>query len=233
MKILIVLTSHNQLGNTGNKTGFWLEEFASPYYLFHDAGVQVDLASPLGGQPPLEPKSHEPAFQTKASRRFDADQATQNQLNNTAILSTIRVDGYSAIFYPGGHGPLWDLHNDTHSISLIESFHAAGKPIAAVCHAPAVLLKAKDSNGDPLLKDKNVTGFSNSEEAAVGLTHVVPYLLEDELKAIGGNYQKVADWQPLAVVDGLIITGQNPDSSEAVAKALLNEIGSSSHMVNG
>ena len=228
MKILIVLTSHDQLGTTGNKTGFWLEEFASPYYHFKDAGVEVSLASPLGGQPPLDPKSHEPAFQTDATRRFDADPAAQLELANTAAMAAMKEEDFDAVFYPGGHGPLWDLHNDTNSIALIESFLAAGKPVGAVCHAPAVLLRAKDQHGDPLVKGKNVTGFSNSEEAAVGLTDVVPYLLEDQLIAMGGNYQKVADWNPLAVVDGLIITGQNPGSSEAVAQALLNELQSNS-----
>jgi putative intracellular protease/amidase len=224
MKVLIVLTSHDELGDTGKKTGFWLEEFASPYYHLKDAGAQVTLASPRGGQPPLDPKSNEPDSQTDDTRRFDDDQDAQNELANTAKLAEMKVEDFDAVFYPGGHGPLWDLHNDNDSIALIESFIAAGKPVATVCHAPAVLLKAKNQNGDPLIKAKKVTGFSNSEEAAVELTDVVPYLLEDQLIAMGGVYQKVEDWNPLAVVDGLIITGQNPGSSTAVAEALVKAL---------
>jgi putative intracellular protease/amidase len=224
MKVLIVLTSHDQLGDTGKKTGFWLEEFASPYYHLKDAGVQVTLASPRGGQPPLDPKSREPDFQTNDTRRFDGDQAAQNELANTAKLAEMKVEDFDAVFYPGGHGPLWDLHNDNDSIVLIEGFISAGKPVASVCHAPAVLLNAKDQNGDPLVKGKQVTGFSNSEEAAVELTDVVPYLVEDQLIALGGVYQKVEDWNSLAVVDGLIITGQNPGSSAAVAEALVKAL---------
>ncbi len=224
MKVLIVLTSHEQLGDTGKKTGFWFEEFASPYYHLIDAGVKVTLSSPLGGQPPLDPKSNEPDFQTGDTRRFDDDQAAQNELANTAKLAEMKVEDFDAIFYPGGHGPLWDLHNDKDSIALIEEFIAAGKPVATVCHAPAVLLKAKDQNGDPLVKGKKVTGFSNSEEAAVELTDVVPYLVEDQLIAMGGLYQKVEDWNSLAIVDGLIITGQNPGSSVAVAEALVKAL---------
>lgn len=224
MKILIVLTSHDQLGDTGKRTGFWLEEFASPYYHLKDAGVHVTLASPRGGQPPLDPKSHEPDFQTDDTRRFDDDQTAQNELANTAKLAEMKVEDFDAVFYPGGHGPLWDLHNDNDSIALIEGFIAAGKPVATVCHAPAVLLKAKDQNGDPLVKGKKVTGFSNSEEAAVELTDVVPYLVEDQLIAMGGVYQKVEDWNSLVVVDGLIITGQNPGSSAAVAEALVKAL---------
>jgi putative intracellular protease/amidase len=224
MKVLIVLTSHNELGNTGEKTGFWLEEFASPYYYLKDAGAQLALASPAGGQPPLDPKSSQADAQTDATRRFDADQAAQGELANTARLADMSVDGFDAVFYPGGHGPLWDLYEDSNSIALIEGFIAAGKPVAAVCHAPAVLLKASSPNGDPLVKGKNVTGFSNSEEAAVQLTDVVPYLLEDQLVELGGVYQKVDDWHPLAVVDGLLITGQNPGSSEVVAAALVKAL---------
>jgi len=224
MKVLIVLTSHDELGDTGEKTGFWLEEFASPYYHLKDAGAQVTLVSPSGGQPPLDPKSQEPDFQTDATRRFDDDQAAQNELANTAKLAEMKVEDFDAVFYPGGHGPLWDLHNDSDSIALIEGFIAARKLVATVCHAPAVLLKAKDQNGDPLVKGKKVTGFSNSEEAAVELTNVVPYLLEDQLIAKGGMYQKVEDWNPLAVVDGLIITGQNPASSDTVAEALVKAL---------
>lgn len=224
MKVLIVLTSHDQLGDTGKKTGFWLEEFASPYYHLKDAGVQVTLSSPLGGQPPLDPKSYEPDAQTEYTRKFDQDQAAQNELANTAKLAEMKVEDFDAVFYPGGHGPLWDLHKDSYSIALIEGFIAAGKPVATVCHAPAVLLKAKDQNGNPLVKGKKVTGFTNSEEAAVKLTDIVPYLLEDQLIAMGGAYQKVEDWNSLAVVDGLLITGQNPTSSTAVAEALIKAI---------
>ncbi len=224
MNVLIVLTSHDQLGDTGKKTGFWLEEFAGPYYHLEDAGVQVTLASPSGGQPPLDPKSDEPGFQTDHTRRFEQDPVAQKALANTARLADMKVDDFDAVFYPGGHGPLWDLHNDKDSIALIESFIAAKKPVATVCHAPSVLLKAKNENGEPLVKDKHVTGFSNSEEAAVELTDIVPYLLEDQLTAMGAKYQKVEDWNSLAVVDGLIITGQNPASSVAVAAALLTAI---------
>jgi putative intracellular protease/amidase len=225
MNVLIVLTSHDRLGDTGEKTGFWLEEFASPYYRLKDAGAQVTLASPDGGQPPLDPKSSAADFQTDATRRFEKDAAARAELANTAVLADMNADDFDAVFYPGGHGPLWDLHNDQNSIALIEAFIAAGKPVAAVCHAPAVLLKARGPNGEPLVRGKQVTGFTNTEEAAVGLTDVVPYLLEDELSALGGEYRKVDDWNPLAVVDGLVITGQNPASSDAVAAALLKAIG--------
>ncbi|MEH6589607.1 MAG: type 1 glutamine amidotransferase domain-containing protein [Halioglobus sp.] len=224
MNVLIVLTSHDQLGDTGNKTGFWLEEFASPYYRLKDAGVAITLASPSGGQPPLDPKSNEPDFQTAATHRFDADPEAQRDLASTAKLADMKAEDFDAVFYPGGHGPLWDLYDDANSIALIESFVAAQKPVAAVCHAPAALLKAKAANGEPLVKGKQVTGFSNSEEAAVELTDVVPYLLEDQLVALGGNYQKTDDWNPLVVVDGLLITGQNPGSSEVVADALLDAL---------
>ena len=224
MKVLIVLTSHDQLGDTGEKTGFWLEELASPYYWLKDAGVSLVLASPAGGQPPLDPKSYAPDFQTDDTRRFDSDQEAQQALANTTALSDVCADDFDAVFYPGGHGPLWDLHDDAHSIALIEAFIASGKPVAAVCHAPAVLLKAKDAAGEVLVKGKKVTGFSNSEEAAVGLADVVPYLLEDELIAAGGLYQKADDWTSLALTDGLIITGQNPGSSAAVAQALLKAL---------
>jgi putative intracellular protease/amidase len=224
MNVLFILTSHDKMGNTGEKTGFWLEELASPYYYLKDAGVKVTLASPNGGQPPLDPKSNEPDFQTDATRRFEDDKAAQETLANTAKLAEMNVADFDAVFYPGGHGPLWDLHNDNDSIALIEGFIAAEKPVAAVCHAPAALLKAKNKNGEPLVKGKQVTGFSNSEEAAVELTDIVPYLLEDQLVAMGGVYQKTEDWNPLVVVDGLIITGQNPGSSEAVAEALLKAL---------
>ena len=225
MNILIVLTSHDKLGDSGEKTGFWLEEFASPYYQLIDAGLQVTLASPQGGQPPLDPKSQQADFQTPATARFDDDHSAQKKLANTAKLAEIAATDFDALFYPGGHGPLWDLYSNPESIALIEAFIAAGKPVATVCHAPAVLLNAKAPNGEPLVKAKKLTGFSNSEEAAVGLTDVVPYLLEDRLVALGADYQKVEDWHPLAVVDGLLITGQNPASSEAVAQALLKAIG--------
>tara|TARA_R110001592_G_scaffold363396_2_gene687789 strand:+ start:225024 stop:225701 length:678 start_codon:yes stop_codon:yes gene_type:complete len=224
MKVLIVLTSHDKLGETGNKTGFWLEEFASPYYRLKDAGTQLTLASPRGGQPPLDPKSNEPDAQTEATHRFDKDPAAQQELATTAKLADMKVEDFDAVFYPGGHGPMWDLYGNADSIALIESFIAAGKPVAAVCHAPAALLNARTPGGEPLVQGKRVTGFSNSEEAAVGLTDVVPYLLEDRLVAAGGVYQQVDDWNPLVVVDGLVITGQNPASSEVVADALLDAL---------
>ncbi len=224
MKVLVVLTSHDQLGNSGEKTGFWLEEFASPYYRLKDAGVEVTLASPLGGRPPLDPKSAEPDFQTDDTRRFESDPAAQADLASTVRLADLKADAFDAVFYPGGHGPLWDLHNDPDSIALIEAFVAAGKPVAAVCHAPAVLLRARDPGGKPLVQGKKVTGFSNTEEAAVGLTDVVPYLLEDQLVQLGGQYQKVEDWHPFVVADGLLITGQNPASSAPVADALIKAL---------
>lgn len=221
MKILIVLTSHNELGNTGHKTGFWIEEFAAPYYTLKDAGAAITIASPKGGQPPIDPKSAEPSNQTEATKRFDSDKALQQLLSNTKKLSEVSADDFDAVFYPGGHGPLWDLTNDTNSIKLIEKFWAAKKPVAAVCHAPAVLLHVKDENGEPLVKGKKVTGFTNTEEDAVQLTNVVPFLLEDELTNKGGNYSKKGDWASYVVKDGLLITGQNPASSEAAAKELL------------
>lgn len=221
MRVLIVLTSHDQLGDTGAKTGFWLEEFAAPYYSLLDAGAELTLASPAGGQPPLDPKSSQPDAQTDATRRFDADSAAQSALANTAKLAEVSADGFDAVFYPGGHGPLWDLFSDANSIELIGGFVAQGKPVAAVCHAPAVLLNVLDADGQPLVAGKQVTGFSNSEEDAVGLTDVVPYLLEDRLNQLGGRFSGVDDWHPHAVVDGLLITGQNPASSEAVATELI------------
>lgn len=224
MRVLIVLTSHDQLGDTGNKTGFWLEEFAAPYYRLKDAGAALVLASPKGGQPPLDPKSHEPDAQTDATRRFDGDPVAQADLANTRKLADVDASDFDAVFYPGGHGPLWDLADDPRSIGLIEEFLDQSKPVASVCHAPAVLLNAKSSDGQPLVKGKRVTGFSNSEEAAVGLTEVVPFLLEDQLAALGGLYQHADDWHAKVVVDGLLITGQNPASSEAVADALLEKL---------
>ena len=222
MKIVMVLTSHSELGNTGKKTGFWIEEFAAPYYVFIDAGASVTIASPKGGQPPIDPSSDTAENQTPAVIRFKADKKLQKMLSETHLLSSISTVDYDAIFYPGGHGPLWDLTNDAASIKLIEHFWNSKKPVAAVCHAPAVLLNVKDYTGTYLVKGKNVTGFTNSEEAAVGLTEVVPFLLENELKNKGGIYTKKEDWAAYIVKDGMLITGQNPASSEAVAKELLN-----------
>ena len=221
MKVLIVLTSHEDLGNTGKKTGFWLEEFAAPYYALRDAGAQLTLASPKGGQPPLDPKSSDPSAQTDATRRFDTDAAAKAELANTQRLADIDASDFDAVFYPGGHGPLWDLAEDPVSIALIEKTLAAGRPVAAVCHAPGVLCHVKGADGKPLVAGKSVAGFSNSEEAAVGLTDVVPFLVEDMLKRNGGRYTKGPDWAPHVAVDGLLITGQNPASSEPVAEALL------------
>ena len=221
MNVLIILTSHNKLGETGLKTGFWLEEFAAPYFILLDAGANITLASPKGGQPPIDPKSDEPDFQTAATERFKSDSNAQAVLANTSKLSDIKPEDYDAVMYPGGHGLLWDLANDQDSIAIIEAMVAANKPVASVCHAPAVLLKAKAPNGEPLVKGKKVAGFTNSEEDAVQLTQVVPLLVEDELIRLGGEYSKVDDWQSYAITDGKLITGQNPASSEAVAKAIL------------
>ena len=221
MKILLVLTSHDQLGNTGHKTGFWLEEFASPYYVFKDAGAQITLASPKGGQPPIDPKSDAPDAQTAATRRFAEDAEAQQLLANSLPLAQVRAEDFDALFYPGGHGPLWDLAEDASSIVLIERFIALGKPVGAVCHAPGVLRHVKAADGTPLVHGKRVTGFSNSEEAAVELTDVVPFLVEDMLKAHGGVYGRAADWHSHVEVDGLLVTGQNPASSDASAEALL------------
>ncbi len=221
MNVLIILTSHNKLGETGLKTGFWLEEFAAPYFILLDAGANISLASPKGGQPPIDPKSDEPDFQTAATERFKSDSNAQAVLANTSKLSDIKPEDYDAVMYPGGHGLLWDLANDQDSIAIIEAMVAANKPVASVCHAPAVLLKAKAPNGEPLVKGKKVAGFTNSEEDAVQLTQVVPLLVEDELIRLGGEYSKVDDWQSYAITDGKLITGQNPASSEAVAKAIL------------
>jgi putative intracellular protease/amidase len=220
MNILMVVTSHDQLGNTGNKTGFWLEEFVAPYYTFLDAGAQVTVASPKGGQPPLDPKSDTPEGQTELTERFKKDPAAQKVLATTAKLADIQAGKFDAVFYPGGHGPLWDLAEDKKSIALIQDFYSAGKPVAAVCHAPGVLRHVV-VDGQPLVKGKRVSGFTNSEEEAVGLTKVVPFLVEDELKRLGGKFEKVDDWQVLAITDGRLVTGQNPASSTAVAKELL------------
>lgn len=224
MKILMVLTSHDELGNTGKKTGFWLEELAAPYYAFLDAGAEITLASPKGGQPPLDPKSDEPDSQTDETRRFHADSEAQAALASTVPLNTVDQAAFDAVLYPGGHGPLWDLANDAHSISLIEQTLQAGKPVALVCHAPGVLRHVKNADGTPLVNGKKVTGFTNSEEEGVGLTDVVPFLVEDALKEKGGLYSRGDDWQSYTVQDGLLITGQNPGSSAETAKVLLSNL---------
>jgi putative intracellular protease/amidase len=220
MKIFMVLTSHDKLGNTGRKTGFWLEEFAAPYYTFLDAGATITLASPKGGQPPIDPVSDTPEGRTDWTRRFGQDPAAQAVLANTSRLADVKAEDYDAVFYPGGHGPMWDLAEDPLSIALIEAFYGAGKPVAAVCHAPGVLHRVK-FQGQPLVNGKRVTGFTNSEEEAVQLTKVVPFLVEDELKRLGGLYEKSADWASFVVTDGRLVTGQNPASSCAGAEALL------------
>ncbi len=219
--ILIVLTSHTELGNTGEKTGFWVEEFAAPYYAFTDAGIKVSIASTLGGQPPIDPKSELEDFQTPSTKRYDADNDVQALMVNTSKLADVDAADYDAVFYPGGHGPLWDLTDNEVSIALIERFLATNKPIGAVCHATAAFLNVKDASGEYVVKGKAVTGFTNSEEEAVQLTHIVPFLLEDELIKRGGDYQKVADWNAFAIQDGLVITGQNPQSSELAAEKLI------------
>lgn len=221
MNILMVLTSHDQLGDTGKKTGFWLEEFAAPYYVLKDAGAEITLASPKGGQPPLDPKSDEPDAQTEATDRFKADQTAQQLLGSTTPLSHIDPADFDGVFYPGGHGPLWDLAEDKDSIALIEAFAAKDKPVAAVCHAPGVLRHVKGKDGKPLVSGRKVAGFTNSEEEAVGLTEVVPFLVEDMLTERGGLYEKGPDWGVYVVTDGKLVTGQNPASSEEAAKALL------------
>ena len=221
MNILMVLTSHDQLGDTGKKTGFWLEEFAAPYYALKEAGATLTVVSPKGGQPPLDPKSDEPDAQTAATARFKADPAAQAALANTGKLADVSAGDFDAVFYPGGHGPLWDLAEDRASIALIEAMIAAGKPVAAVCHAPGVLRHVNGPDGKPLVNSKKVTGFTNTEEEAVGLTKVVPFLVEDMLKEKGGMYSKLGDWQPYAITDGLLVTGQNPASSEVAAEQLL------------
>lgn len=224
MKVLIVLTSHSDLGNTGEKTGFWVEEFAAPYYVLADAGVEVTIVSPKGGQPPVDPKSDAPEAQTEATKRFKADEALKNKVAHTVKLSEVNQADYDAVFYPGGHGPLWDLANDANSIALIEDFYKHDKPVAFVCHSPAALVKVKAPNGESLVKGKHVTGFSNTEEEGVKLTDVVPFLLEDELVKLGGIYSKGADWGSYVKQDGLLITGQNPGSSEESAQLLLKTL---------
>lgn len=224
MKILMVLTSHDQLGTTGRKTGFWLEELAAPFYAFKDAGAHITLASPKGGNPPLDPKSNEPDFQTEQTHRFEADPDAMAQLAATFRLDSISQSDFDAVFYPGGHGPLWDLAEDKDSIALIEAFLASNKHVALVCHAPGVLRHVKTPEGKPLVEGKKVTGFTNTEEEAVGLTNVVPFLVEDELIAKGGIYSKGADWSSYVVTDGLLITGQNPTSSAATAEQLIRQL---------
>jgi putative intracellular protease/amidase len=219
-KILMVLTSHNILGSTGRPTGFWLEEFTAPYYVFHDAGEKVTVASPKGGQPPIDPKSDDPANQTESMTRFKGDKATQAVLASTVKLSDMKASDFDTVFYSGGHGPMWDLAEDPVSIALIESFYNAGKPVAAVCHAPGVLRHVK-YKGEPIVKGKRVTGFTNDEEEEVQLTKVVPFLVEDELKRLGGLFGKVDNWKPFAITDGRLITGQNPASSTSAGHALL------------
>jgi len=221
MKVLIVLTSHSDLGDTGEKTGFWIEEFAAPYYVLADAGAELTIASPKGGQPPVDPKSESPDAQTPATKRFYGDYVLIDKVAHTVKLSEVNDTDYDAVFYPGGHGPLWDLATDVISIALIENFYKHNKPVAFVCHASAALVKVKAPNGEPLVKGKEVTGFSDTEEDAVKLTKVVPFLLEDELKKLGAHYSKGDDWSPYVKKDGLLITGQNPASSEVAAKALL------------
>ncbi len=222
-KVLFVLTSHDELGNTGLKTGFWTEELAAPYYALSDQNVEITLASPKGGQPPIDPKSEDPSSQTDATRRMDNDEALKEKLKNTHTLSEVRSEDFDAVFYPGGHGPLWDLAEDKVSQQLIVDFYSNGKPVAFVCHAPGVLKDVK-IDGEYLVKDKHVTGFTNTEEDAVQLTDIVPFLVEDTLKKNGGLYTKVEDWAPYAVVDGRLVTGQNPASSEKVAEELLKLI---------
>jgi len=225
MKILMVLTSHDQLGNTGRKTGFWLEEFAAPYFVFRDAGVELTLASPKGGQPPVDPKSDLPENQTSAMARFKQDTEAQKALANTVELADAKAEDYETVFYVGGHGPMWDLAESSVSIALLESFYNSGKPIALVCHSPGVL-RHVTYNGAPLVKGKRVTGFTNGEEEDVQLTKVVPFLVEDELTRLGANFEKVANWQPHAIVDGRLVTGQNPASSTSAAQALMKLLAS-------
>ena len=224
MKILMVLTSHDTLGSTGRKTGFWLEELAAPYYVFKDAGAEVVLASPKGGRPPLDPKSNESSFQTENTHRFEADREAGAALSETAQLETFTTDDFDAVFYPGGHGPLWDLAEDPTSIRLIEATLAAGKPVALVCHAPGVLRHAKAPNEKPLVAGRSVAGFTNTEEEAMGLTQVVPFLVEEELKRNGGLFSKAGDFEPHVVIDGLLITGQNPASSGPAAQLLVERL---------
>jgi putative intracellular protease/amidase len=224
MKVLMVITSHDQLGSTGRKTGFWLEELAAPYYTFKDAGVEITLASPKGGRPPLDPKSNEPQFRTELTVRFEKDAAAEAQLGSTIRLDAARQEDFDSVFYPGGHGPMWDLAEDKHSIRLIESFLAAGKPIGIVCHSTGALRHVKAPTGELLVLGKEVTGFTNGEEEEVGLTKIVPFLVEDEMLKLGAVFSKKANWAPHVVSDGLLITGQNPHSSGPAAKALMEAL---------
>ncbi len=228
MRILLVLTSHDRLGDTGEKTGYWYEEMAAPYYRFKDAGVDVTLASPNGGQPPVDPMSNEPDYQTGDTQGFDADAEAQAALATTVRLDSVSPDDFDTVFYAGGHGPMWDLAEDADSIRLIETMWRTGKPVASTCHGPAVLRHVTDESGQPLVRSKNVTGFANTEEEAVNRTDAVPFLLEDELKKLGGVYSKSEDWQPHVVEDGRLITGQNPSSAGPVADALLAQLGKNS-----
>ena len=224
MKILMVITSHDQLGNTGRKTGFWLEELAAPYFVFKDSGAEITLASPKGGRPPLDPKSNEPEFRTDLTRRFEKDAAAEAQLGKTVRLESVKQEDFDTVFYPGGHGPMWDLAEDKNSVRLIESFLAAGKPIALVCHAPGALRHVRTPDGKPLAQGKEVTGFTNGEEEAVGLTKVVPFLVEDEMLELGAVFSKKSNWAVHVVSDGLLITGQNPASSGPAAKVLMEKL---------
>jgi putative intracellular protease/amidase len=224
-KVLFVVTSHDKLGNTGEKTGFWTEELAAPYYALADQGVEIDIATPLGGQPPIDPKSEDPSAATEDTKRYDSDKVLLEKLKHTLKLADVSQGDYDAVFYPGGHGPLWDLAEDANSAALIETFYTNNKPVGFVCHAPGVLKNVK-IKGNYLVKGKKVTGFSNTEEAAVGLTNIVPFLLEDVLKKNGASYSKSGDWQPYAIEDGLLITGQNPASSKLVAAKLLQQLNS-------
>lgn len=224
MNILMVLTSHADLGDSGHKTGFWLEEFAAPYYVFVDGGVEVTLASPQGGQPPLDPRSNEPESQTKATKRFEQDTAAQQQLAHTIPLDQINPDDYDALFFPGGHGPMWDLASSEPVARLVEHFYRQGKVVSAVCHGPAALVGANTEAGSPILQGKRVTGFTNQEEAAVELDQVVPFLLETRLTELGGQFSCADLFQPYVVTDGQLITGQNPPSSEPAAQAVLEAL---------
>lgn len=223
-KVLFVLTSHDKLGNTGKKTGFWIEEFATPYYYFKDKGIEVVVASPKGGQAPIDPKSNEPSYQTASTKRYFADNETQKVLRNTVVLSKVNANEYDAVFYPGGHGPMWDLSEDKHSINLISSFYNSNKPLAFVCHGSAALVNVKDKSGNYIINGKRLTSFCNTEETAVQLTEVVPFSLEDKLKERGARYEKGSDWSSFAIENGLLITGQNPQSSEKVAEILFNRL---------
>jgi putative intracellular protease/amidase len=224
MKVLMVITSHDQLGNTGRKTGFWLEELAAPYYVFKESGAEITLASPKGGRPPLDPKSNDPEFRTVLTRRFEKDLGAEAQLDRTVRLDSVKQQDFDTLFYPGGHGPMWDLAEDQYSVKLIESFLAAGKPIALVCHAPGALRHVKTPDGKPLVQGKNVTGFTDGEEEEVGLTKVVPFLVEDELINLGATFSKVKNWGVHTVTDGQLVTGQNPASSGPTAKVLIEKL---------